>query len=90
MSDSNMWKLFYWQNEGTPVAGRAEFIRLLFEEADVKYEEVNGNMLKLIIEGEYKGYPAFAPPMISKGKTNVIRKSGIGSAIKMGEGIPKF
>ena len=34
---ANNWKLYYWPK----LAGRAEFVRVLFEEAGVQFEEIN-------------------------------------------------
>ena len=65
---SSDWVLYYWS--GFP--GRGEFVRLVFEEARVKYTEMNDweRIKKEIIEGE-GGYPEFAPPMIKKGTHNM-------------------
>lgn len=62
---SEDWVLYYWP--GFP--GRGEFLRLIFEEAGVKYTEVNdGNrIVKEIIQGESDFFPHFAPPVIKKG-----------------------
>jgi len=63
MSDD--WILYYWP--GMP--GRGEFIRLIFEEAGVKYSEINDAdvLMTEIIQGQSDFYPQFAPPMIKKG-----------------------
>ena len=34
---ANKWKLYYWPK----LAGRAEFVRVIFEEAGVQFEEIN-------------------------------------------------
>ena len=34
---ANTWILYYWPK----LAGRAEFVRVLFEEAGVKFQEIN-------------------------------------------------
>ena len=34
---ANIWKLYYWPK----LAGRAEFLRVIFEEAGVQFEEIN-------------------------------------------------
>ena len=62
---SSDWILYYWPG----FVGRGEFVRLVFEEAGVKYrEEEDGNKIKNeIILGQGEGYPMFAPPMIKKG-----------------------
>ena len=65
MSLDSGWVLYYW--DGFP--GRGEFARLLFEEAGVKYTEVNNGevIFNDIINGKGDGFPMFAPPMIKKG-----------------------
>ena len=62
MSDD--WTLYYWP--GMP--GRGEFIRLIFEEAGVKYSEINDAdvLMTEIIQGQSDFYPQFAPPMIKR------------------------
>ena len=60
---SDEWVLYYW-----PLAGRGEFVRLVFEEAGVKYKEVNDDIRNLINNGGLGGFPVFAPPVIKKGK----------------------
>lgn len=59
------WVLYYWN--GFP--GRGEFARLVFEEAGVKYTEVNDRdvIVNEIIQGKGDGHPMFAPPVIKKG-----------------------
>ena len=63
MSDD--WVLYYYG--GFP--GRGEFIRLIFEEAGVKYREVNEykTLRSQINQGEGDFFPHFAPPMIKNG-----------------------
>lgn len=58
------WELWYW-----PLAGRGEFVRLLFEEAGVPYKQVNDpQLLADKFKGQTKqGWPVFAVPMIKKG-----------------------
>lgn len=59
------WTLFYWAAKS---AGRAEFVRLLFEEAGVKYKEDNEDTLGKFFQGKIGGnFPPYAPPMIRKG-----------------------
>lgn len=59
----NGWELYYH-----PLAGRGEFVRLLFEESGVPFTEINDNIRPKIMEGGIGGYPAYAPPVIRKGK----------------------
>ncbi|XP_045170005.2 glutathione S-transferase-like [Mercenaria mercenaria] len=62
---SEEWCLYYWA--GFP--GRGEFLRLIFEEAGVKYTEVNDGtrLVSEIIQGQSDFFPHFAPPVIKKG-----------------------
>ncbi|XP_045168606.2 uncharacterized protein LOC123531584 isoform X2 [Mercenaria mercenaria] len=67
---SDTWVLYYYPT----FSGRAEFIRLIFEETGTPYkecEETFASLRKLIIDGEMEGYPHFAPPMIKKGSFQV-------------------
>lgn len=61
---SDQWQLYYWPK----FVGRAEFVRLMFEEAGVKYEEKSENIVELFFERKLKGYPSYAVPMIKKGE----------------------
>lgn len=58
------WELWYW-----PLAGRGEFVRLIFEEAGIPYKQVNNpQVLAEKFKGQTKeGWPVFAVPMIKKG-----------------------
>ncbi len=64
MSQSEDYTLFYWPE----IPGRAEFIRLCFEYAGVKYQEQNNvpEFLKLIDTKDEEGYaaPHFAVPIL--------------------------
>ncbi|KAL3831846.1 hypothetical protein ACJMK2_023545 [Sinanodonta woodiana] len=57
------WELYYWGG----FKGRAEFVRLVFEEAGVKYKEVNDGISESIIQGKIGGYPVLFPPVIKHG-----------------------
>ena len=61
---ADQWELYYW-----PLAGRGEFIRLIFEEAGVPYKDITDvNIIKdVVFHGKLPGYPLFAPPVIKKG-----------------------
>ena len=37
MADGEIWELYYWPK----LAGRGEFVRVIFEEAGVKFKEIN-------------------------------------------------
>mmetsp|Transcript_33517 Transcript_33517/g.41116 ORF Transcript_33517/g.41116 Transcript_33517/m.41116 type:complete len:187 (-) Transcript_33517:449-1009(-) len=68
------WQLLYWpafNSEGKLCAGagRGEYLRVLFEEAGVPYEEVNAHLsdyfwTKLELQPEH--FPVLAPPAIRK------------------------
>ena len=64
------WKLVYWYF--TPGVGRGEFVRLMFEEAGVAYEDIcrkakdSAAVLKYV-RGEETGYPVQFPPIIRRG-----------------------
>ncbi len=65
---SDEYVLYYW-----PLAGRGEFIRLIFEEVGQPYKEVNDindAMLdrKTFHVGHKGGFPNFAPPILKKGR----------------------
>ncbi|XP_064614289.1 glutathione S-transferase P 2-like [Liolophura sinensis] len=59
------WELYYW---GPNVVGRAEFIRLIFEELGMKYKEINKGVPAVFTSGQLEGYPTRAPPMIKNGE----------------------
>ncbi|KAK7110297.1 glutathione S-transferase P 1-like isoform X2 [Littorina saxatilis] len=62
------WKLYYHSLERLQGSyGRAEFVRLVLEEAGVSYKMVHDNIAQLFKGGEWQGYPAFAPPLIQRG-----------------------
>jgi len=65
------WILYYWP--GFP--GRGEFVRLVFEEAGVKYTENNNAELLYkcfkIHESEKEGYPMLSPPVIEDKKSMI-------------------
>ncbi len=66
------WKLNYW-----PVnyCGRAEFARLVFEEAGVQYEDSKESEMDFYVstfakkEKTVEGWPTFAPPFLENKKT---------------------
>ena len=76
-SEEPEWVLYYWGCPPgvKPFPGRGEFVRLIFEEAGVKFREVNDFevLKKLFFSEKQEGFYAFAPPMIQRGKKN--RKS---------------
>ena len=65
------WTLIYWYF--TPGVGRGEFVRLMFEEAGVPYNdpcrETKDNTIAIkFLKGEESGYPVQFPPIIKKGE----------------------
>ena len=61
---SEVWELYYYPN----ACGRAEFIRIIFEEAGQKFKEINDNTVEFAIKNQRDGYPSFAPPVLKKGR----------------------
>ena len=55
--------LYYHAN----LAGRAEFVRVIFEEVGQKYTEINENIVELCMKNQRTGFPSFAPPVLKKG-----------------------
>ena len=72
---SQKWQLYYWYTPDDtlgPFPGRGEYVRLMFEEAGVAYEDVcrKTNSIKDILafmKGEKPGFPVRAPPIIQRG-----------------------
>jgi glutathione S-transferase len=69
---SDRYELFYWPN----LPGRAEFIRLVFEDAGVAYTDVarlpadQGGGVEAVLafyHGRQPGHPVFAPPVLRVG-----------------------
>jgi len=70
------WQLLYWPavnaaGEVEAGAGRAEYLRVLFEEAGEPYEEVTSDLRAYFWQDaetlQPAGYPVLAPPAIRKG-----------------------
>ena len=68
------WKLLYW----TQFPGRGEFVRLMFEEAGVSYEDVgrrseggDAEVVSYLFSAD-RGHPVMAPPMIEDKKSGFI------------------
>lgn len=71
---SGEWELHYHAG----LAGRGEYARLIFEEAQVKYKNVTDKIQEIFREGKQEGiYPSYAPPMIKKGNFNLSQTSVI-------------
>ena len=67
------WKLIYWHEGEKGMAGRGEFVRLMFEEAGVPYVDVcrkadSNDALMAIYKGASPGYPVLAPPYLQRGE----------------------
>ena len=70
------WKLYYWHSEQPPIApfpGRGEYVRLMFEEAGVAYEDVgrktkSNTDILAFMNGQKPGFPVRAPPIIQNGE----------------------
>lgn len=70
------YELFYWPT----IQGRGEFVRLVFEEAGLAYDDVarrsdseGGGVAALmrILEDDEAGTPPFAPPVLRVGKLRI-------------------
>jgi hypothetical protein len=72
------WELYYWNNRKEDgknhMIGRGEFVRLMFELAEVPFTEIGaqeGGPAKVFQmldrAGKWEGFPLFAPPIIRKG-----------------------
>ncbi|KAL5006889.1 hypothetical protein ScPMuIL_015695 [Solemya velum] len=73
---SGEWELWYY-----PVlAGRGEFVRLLFEEAGVKFKEMGTTgevVVENVIQGKMGGFPLFAPPVLKRGDFQICQTGTI-------------
>ena len=63
------WKLFYWH----VLPGRGDYVRLMFEEAGVQYEDVcrvqnSSEACVKFYKWENEGFPVIAPPIIQHGE----------------------
>lgn len=71
----SQWKLYYWHTPDWALGvfpGRGEYVRLMFEEAGVAYEDVcrktnSNNDILAYMKGERPGFPVQAPPFIQHG-----------------------
>jgi len=65
--DEEPWNLYYWP----AIPGRGEFVRLLFEEAQVPYVDVGRvegwEKVRDFVYGARDGFPVAAPPVIQRG-----------------------
>ena len=63
------WKVYYWPPEVLQGgSGRSEFVKLVLEAAGVPYKMVHEKIFELFKGGQWQGYPAFAVPLIQRGK----------------------
>lgn len=66
------WQLLYWPShvngEIMAGAGRGEYLRVIFEEAGVEYEDVSAGLQEYFWDRlDLQPYPVLAPPVIRKG-----------------------
>jgi hypothetical protein len=54
-SSDGEWKLFYWTNPSRPLKGRGEYVRLMFEAAEVPYTEFEGDFNAVIAKIDCRG-----------------------------------
>ncbi len=70
---SDEYVLYYW-----PLAGRGEFVRLIFEEVGQPFKDVdNIDEIKAMCGArgpQKEGFPNFAPPILKKGKSLIYKK----------------
>jgi len=70
---ADTWQLLYWPAKDAngnvaAGAGRAEYLRVIFEEAGVPYEEVTAGLREYFWSSvELQSFPVLAPPAIRKG-----------------------
>ena len=80
---STEYELLYW-----PLAGRGEFIRLIFEDAGVPFKDNSDvQAITAIKEGKEAFYPSFAPPFLKRGKSE--REIGELQSQKVGPSLKK-
>lgn len=64
MSQSTSYQLYYWPS----IPGRGEFVRLVFEAAEVAYRDVarheGADAIQRFMQGQAEGFPVFAPPIL--------------------------
>ncbi len=58
--------LYYW-----PLAGRGEFVRLIFEEVGQPFKDVDNieAVRAMCGAGQKEGFPNFAPPILKRGRS---------------------
>ena len=64
-SGASGYELYYWPG----LAGRAEFIRLIFAEVNQTYKDVDdiAELEKISLSTQSEGFPNFAPPVLKNG-----------------------
>jgi len=65
MSSQEEYTLIYW-----PLAGRGEFVRVMFEELKIPYKEISDihTVTKVLKDLNESEFPHFAPPILKKGR----------------------
>lgn len=70
---ADKWQILYWPARDadgniSAGAGRAEYLRVIFEEAGVQYEEITSNIQDFFwTRLDLQSFPVLAPPAIRKG-----------------------
>jgi glutathione S-transferase len=76
------YRLYYWPI----IPGRGEFVRMVFEDAAVPYEDVGrmpesegGGMkaVAAIMKGKGEGFPVYAPPILDHGTVRIFQTANI-------------
>ena len=81
MSKGDVWELYYWPK----LCGRAEFVRIIFEEVGEKFKEINDNIIEFTIQNQRDGYPSFFPPVLKKGRQKIFGIQGFPFRLFEGE-----
>lgn len=55
-STESEWNLYYWSNPSRPFKGRGEYVRLMFEAAEMPYNEIEGDMSAVVAKIDCRGF----------------------------------
>lgn len=75
------WEILY---HNIPCAGRAEFVRLIFEEAGVPYTEpmkTQEEIRDTIMNNKLGGFPVMFPPVLKRGTCRYVSPQGLSSRV---------